>query len=362
MTNGARGLGAIALVLAFGCGGDDSAPAPQQRSMVREQPQSDDGDNRPPVVERLRLSPRAPSPSDEIVAQVDARDPEGDPVTLRFEWTVNGRPAGTATTLRAGIAQADDRVEVSVVALDGTSESAPMTARVDVATAVPVIANVSFDPPGNVKVGDVVTALVDVGNEDDESLEITYRWLVNDEVVGEKGKSLATKGMKRGDRIQVEVMAREGDQASELVRSAPLSIGNAPPVIKGIPVAVQDGDAFKYEFAAEDPDGDRSLRFSLTKAPAGMTIDPIDGVATWRPTKEQAGEQAIEVSVRDSAGATATLSFVVAVSETVPPPPAPEGKDAKAAPPEKAAPAKAAEPTFSDDPDAAEPAEAAEDE
>jgi hypothetical protein len=370
MTNGARGLGAVALLLAFGCGGDETAP-PQQRSMVRErQAPAETGTNRPPVVERVRLTPSSPAASDTITAEVQATDPDDDPINLRYEWTVNGRPVGKSATLRAGAAQRGDTVEVSVTAEDATGESEPMTASTEVAAVAPVIAGISFDPP-SAKVGDVVKALVDVDNEDDASLTISYRWIVNGTAVGEKSDHLPTEGMKRGDRIEVEVMASDGEQASEAVRSYELVIGNAPPKIAGIPTAVKDGDAFKYQFEASDPDGDRSLRYSLTKAPAGMTIDPIFGLATWRPTADQVGDQAIEVSVRDSNGATSTLSFSVAVSMSEPTPPG-DGKaaadakagaaapPAKAAPAKEAAPAKAAEPTFSDDPDPSEAEEAAE--
>jgi hypothetical protein len=369
MTNGARGLGAIALLLAFGCGGDETPP-PQQRSMVRErQEPAETGSNRPPVVERVRLTPSAPAASDAITAEVQATDPDDDPVTLRYEWKVNGRPAGSSATLRAGSTQRGDAVELTVTAEDATGQSEPMTASTEIAAVAPVIAGISFDPP-SAKVGDVVKALVDVDAEDDASLTISYRWIVNGDVVGEKSDQLPTQGMKRGDRIEVEVMASDGEQASEAVRSFEIVIGNAPPKIAGIPNAVKDGDAFKYQFEAEDPDGDRSLRYSLTKAPAGMTIDPIFGLATWRPTADQVGDQAIEVSVRDSNGATTTLSFSVAVSMSEPTPAADgkpaDGKAGEAAPPAKAAPAKeaapakAAEPTFSDDPDPTEAEEGAE--
>jgi hypothetical protein len=104
----------------------------------------------------------------------------------------------------------------------------------------------------------------------------------------------------------------------------------------GIPKPERDGDAFRYQFEAKDPDGDRSLRFSLVEGPQGMTIDPIYGIATWRPTKEQAGVQTIEVAVRDSQGASAALRFQVTVTATETPAPGAEGA-APPAPPAKPA-------------------------
>jgi hypothetical protein len=63
-------------------------------------------------------------------------------------------------------------------------------------------------------------------------------------------------------------------------------------------------------------------------------------VATWRPTKEQAGTHAIEVTVTDNHGDASKLAFEVTVTATEK-----RGKPAEGAAPAegaKAAPAKAA--------------------
>jgi hypothetical protein len=339
------GAGALALALIIGCGGGEEAPQPApQRSMgqARSAP-AEDGENRAPVVERVEISPREPSTKDALVVTARASDPDGDPVTLRYEWSVNGRPIATGEKLDAGNAPRDSRVAVSVTAEDGSLASEPMTDDVEVVAAVPQVEEVSFEPMDPAP-GDDVTALVDVDVQDDSRLEITYRWLVNGNPTGAELKTFSTKGLRRGDRLSVEIVARDGDVSSEPWRSADLSIGNAAPKLKGIPAAVKTADAFTYQFEAEDPDGDASLRYSLEKAPAGMTIDPIYGLATWRPTADQVGPQDIEVVVKDSAGGSGKLSFSVTVSAAAPD--AAPGGEAKAA---DAPPAKPAELKFSDE-------------
>ena len=88
-------------------------------------------------------------------------------------------------------------------------------------------------------------------------------------------------------------------------------------MIKEIPGAQTDDGLFRYSFEAEDPDGDRNLRFRLGEAPRGMRIDPILGVATWRPKESQAGVHPVEVIVQDTHGDGSALRFEVTVTATL---------------------------------------------
>jgi hypothetical protein len=332
----ARGLAALPLACVCACGGDETPPAAQQRAMVQTRRAAPDpGDNRAPLLARVELEPRQPQVGQPIEARVDASDPDNDRLQLSYRWTVNGTPVPDAgATLPAPRVAAGDRVELEVVASDGLADSQPVRARVSVEAKAPIVGDVSFDPPEGVKPGDAVTALVDVANEDDSRLRLSYRWLVNGEDSGERDRTFSTAGLRRGDRVQVEVNAFDGDVASPPFVSAELVLGNSPPVLAGIPKPERDGDAFRYQFEAKDPDGDRSLRFSLVEAPQGMTIDPIYGVATWRPSKEQAGVHVIEVAVRDSQGEATALRFQVTVTASETPAGAAGGE---AAPPAAAA-------------------------
>jgi hypothetical protein len=306
------GLGALALGALAACGGSESS-SPKQRSMVPSQPAAvAKGENRAPVLTDVRLDPEQPGPGDSVEARAVAQDPDGTPFELRYRWRVNGREvAVSGPTLPGGSVGRDDRIEVSVVATDGLLESEERRARATVVARTPEMASVSFDAPENAKPGDEITALVDATGADDAALRLEYRWLVNGEVTRQRERTFSTAGLRRGDRVQVKVRARDGDSASGVLTSEELVLGNSPPEIAGIPKAEREGDAFRYRFEAEDPDGDRSLRWSLAEAPAGMTIDPIYGVATWRPGKEQAGTHTIEVQVSDNHGDGSSLRFQV---------------------------------------------------
>lgn len=321
-----------------GCGGDDSAHETKRAMGAVVAPKAPSAANQAPVVHHVTLAPREVIPGQKVAAQVEASDPDGDPVRIRYAWTVNRRPVGANRPMldTQGFSK-DDRIVLEVVASDGTDDSAVYTRSLSVGNRAPVIHGISFDPHEGIRPGVPVTALVDVGDADQDNLRIEYTWLVNGRDARQREKVFDTTKFKRGDELQLRVRVHDGDDVSDPVTTPVMKLENSPPEIGGIPKPEQLADgSFRYQFEAVDPDGDRGLRWSLGKAPAGMTIDPITGEAKWKPSPEQAGEQAIEVTVMDRMKEGSTLRFSVNVSHTTVPAPGQQpaaGQPAAAAPP-----------------------------
>src|SRR5690606_9108900 len=75
-----------------------------------------------------------------------------------------------------------------------------------------------------------------------------------------------------------------------------------------------EGQAYQYTVTGDDNDGD-TLNWSLTTAPAGMTIDPTSGVIDWLPGEGGATAWNENVTVEVSDGTdTATQSFSITVT------------------------------------------------
>ncbi|MBL8339841.1 MAG: tandem-95 repeat protein [Rubrivivax sp.] len=90
--------------------------------------------------------------------------------------------------------------------------------------------------------------------------------------------------------------------------------GNVAPQITSTPVTTaRVGVAYAYRVTASDANGD-TLRYSLTRAPSGMTINATSGQIAWTPTSAQTGNRSVTVRVADPAGLAATQSFTIAVS------------------------------------------------
>src|SRR4029453_2697523 len=200
-----RNLGALALIVVCACGGGDESH-PTQQSMVptRARARSQEG-NRAPVVSSVLLDPPQPVPGKAVETRVEASDPDGNPGRRGYRWTVNGRPlAVTTSSLPAGSAGREDRIEVAVTATDGFLESDEVRAHAALQPSAPVVNGVSFDPPEGLKPGVPVAALVDAGADNDAALRLEYRWLVNGEETDEHERSFDTTKLRRGDKLQVE--------------------------------------------------------------------------------------------------------------------------------------------------------------
>lgn len=306
------------LALTLACGGSDERPRPSGPAMAAPAKVQKEGENSPPTVETVLLNPRDPLPGTAIEANVEVRDPDGDPYRLTFEWAVNGevvssgsRPRFTAKKARKG-----DRIEVTVVASDGRLESEPRSARTRIGNRPPLLQGVALEPQGTVRSGDELVAGPQANDPDDDPIHFEYLWIVNDSPTGEKGRSFSTRGLERGDTVRVRAVASDGSDSSRAAESREVTIGNSPPLIERIPTLQSDDGIFRYTFEATDPDGDRNLRFSLREAPEGMRIDPVLGVATWHPKPSQAGVHQVDVLVEDSHGDGSALRFEVTVTAT----------------------------------------------
>ncbi len=305
--------------LALACGDTQgTAPAPTGASMATPGAEDSSAAKQPgigdPVITRVALSPPVLAAGTEIRAVVDASDPDGDVLRFEYVWTHNGRevrrgekPVVYLVDLKRG-----DRVAVTVTATDGMNTSGPVSATAKAGNRPPVLSAVSLEPFGDVRAGEKISATPHASDPDNDSLRFRYRWLVNGEPKGRE-RSIDTTGMKRGDKLQVEVVATDGAEDSRAELSPVLMLGNSPPMITQLPATRSEDGKFTYTFVAKDPDGDRNLRFFVEKGPSGMRMDAITGVLTWTPTSTQGGVHPVEVGVKDSRGEGSTFTFELTV-------------------------------------------------
>lgn len=307
------GLGVAAAVV-LGCGSSEPPAAPTGARMVDEVPAAEEAptatdENRPPRMEWVELRPARPRAGEPVRAVARASDPEGDPVRFRYHWRVNGRPvAGAGEELSLRNVRRGDRIAVEVTASDGRAESDPMRREARIGNRAPHVSRVWLEPRGEVHAGMKLTAVAEAADPDGDPLAFEYQWTVNGRAVDSSGNVFETDSLRRGDRIQVRALASDGSDTSEPGESALFTLTNAPPRIVSKPAGVDAGGVFRYRVSAEDPDGDRPLRFHLVRAPEGMEIDPL-GEVSWQPTAEQEGRHPVEIVVEDPHGARIAQRF-----------------------------------------------------
>jgi hypothetical protein len=283
--------------------------------------------NRAPVVRNLAIRPWGPVAGELITAVASASDPDGDTVRLTYEWKIDGvrHASGESDTLVLPERSKGALVELEVVANDGRVDGEASRVLVRVGNRPPTVVDVLLEPGLEITVEEELTASARLEDPDRDPLETRYRWLVNGRAVPVTESTLTRRHFRRGDRIQLETVAWDGDDESEPVRSPEVQVLNSAPRIVSTPEKIDDDGAFRYAVEVEDADEDRRLRYRLLEGPKGMTLDWLTGKLSWTPSDGQEGTHPVEIEVDDLAGGKATQSFEIQVGFEEPAKPPAEG-------------------------------------
>lgn len=95
--------------------------------------------NRPPRLTTLSLQPAAPSTLDAVRVTIETDDPDGDRVSVRVRWLLNGQPVPglDSRSLPPGTARKGQELRVSVTIDDGQAALTEESAAVLIANAPP---------------------------------------------------------------------------------------------------------------------------------------------------------------------------------------------------------------------------------
>ncbi len=167
--------------------------------------------------------------------QKEAFDVDGDPVTLRYGWLRDGKPAGvspTTASLPAKVTAKGQKWELVVTPNDGSVDGSAVRVRFSVENTAPVPPKVSMLNTAPT-VRDSVSVRIDAPatDVDGDPIEYRYRWFRNDEALVKwpTSKSLLKAfEAKKGDRWRVEVSAFDGELESEPAR-VELTVQNHQP-------------------------------------------------------------------------------------------------------------------------------------
>lgn len=260
--------------------------------------------------------------NDTVSSEFAVSDPDGDRVTVRYQWLANGSQiqGQTNATLALSSLKRGDRVSLEVTPTDARGLDGPTyrTEPVEVGNTPPSVKRVTIEP-AVAKPGDTLRAVIDGSDPDGDPIRYLIEWWVNSQSTGTPSKeqeqrTLATENLKRGDAVVVGVTPYDAVSRSRFLVSEPLVLLNRPPVITSSPTA-PTVRAYEYAVTATDPDND-PLTFKLDTAPSDMTIERSTGKITWQIPVNLRGPQQVRVSADDGNEGQAFQEF------TISPPPA----------------------------------------
>jgi len=273
------------------------------------------GKNRPPVIQRATIGPSPVQLNKPVAVQVEAEDPDRNPITFRHQWFVNGKrvEGETKPTLAPHLLKRGDLVSVEVVASDGQVESGTLRSdTVMVGNTPPEVTNVTIESTRADRTQ--FHAVVEGLDRDGDNISYEFKWRKNETVVLEgESATLDTASFARSDSVTVEVTPYDAGGPGSPKLSQPIELGNRAPLITSQPPGNLEKGIFSYQVQATDEDKD-DLQYELSVSPPGMTIDPKTGMISWAVGPEAKGIHRVRVTVQDGHGGSARQDFELSLS------------------------------------------------
>mgnify|MGYP001178848356 CR=1 FL=1 len=190
--------------------------------------------NTPPTVATAVIEPEIPRPSDALTCTVDGvADPDGDPVSVGFGWTINGSPIDATSESISGGYTAGDEVTCTATPYDedeaGTAVHSPSTV---IANTPPTSPSVSIDRDDEGLACRITAVSTDA---DDDPLTYDFRWDVDGSPWSDADTDIYT-----GDSIAVDALAT--DEVWTCSVTATDGFDTSPPATASIVIESLDGD------------------------------------------------------------------------------------------------------------------------
>ena len=269
--------------------------------------------NTAPTLASVSLSTVTPKEADVLSLTLGTlADADGDVVTTRVSWEVNGTAVATGPTLDGSRFAKGDTIQAVVTPFDGALEGAAVRSDVaTVANTAPTMTSVVISPTSPVTT-DTISSMVGSLDVDGDTVSYTYSWQVNGKVAG-TGSTLPPSGFVKGDRVQLTVTPSDGDDAGVGMSSAVVRAVNTAPtkaVVAITPSEPSPGESLVcgVTTAATDVDGDTltsSVAWTVDGAAyTGASTTTISGDTVPSGETEDGEEWACSVSVSDGTAAT----------------------------------------------------------
>ncbi len=247
--------------------------------------------NSPPSPPLLALERDEFFAGDKVVPRIliAATDEDGDKVTLRYAWSVNGakRPwPQTKSELTPADIRRDERFELVVTPYDGEVEGSPARLAFTIGNTAPTPPLIALTKTEATVRDRVEVRIIKPGEDrDGDKLSYLYKWYRQGAHVAAWPASKAALEpfeAKKGERLRVEVRANDGARASPPV-FADLRIVNHPPeapvaAIEPKKPTVADELRCVAQKPAGDPDGD---------SPSYLVTWFMNGARVQLPTMSQ---------------------------------------------------------------------------
>jgi len=243
-----------------------------------------DHSNRAPMVESVTIDNQAPTTNEKLTAQIQARDPDNDPLSYRYQWTNNGTPVPGATEATldlsaAGHGDKGEQIAVRVIANDGHADSPALTSTSVTVLNSPPAATVALDDhtPGT---NAVVNATATKRDADGDSVSLTFIWKTDGVIkrtftsatalTDSLNLSAAGNG-DAGQTVSVEVIPSDGEaNGTPALDTAQVAADTTPPAAPTALVSTVTSTAVSLDWADNHESDLAGYNVYCTSTPGGF--------------------------------------------------------------------------------------------
>jgi RHS repeat-associated protein len=274
-----------------------------------------------PLAEEPNLPPEITStpatgiyPEDDYLYQVLASDPEGGLLAYRLDDAPAGMAIDNTGLLAWPGPHAEGQYPVTVAVHDDVGNFTRQAWTLRVAANLPPV--FTSAPQVTHPAGELYQYTVTAADPEGDSVALAL-------TEGPAGMTLEGNLLQwpttASDAGQYPVRLRATDDAGGSTDQAfnlrvELVANQSPEITSRPNTLITVGALYSYQATADDPDDD-TLTWQLDDGPAGMTIDPQQGLLTWQTGVDDAGEYPVFLSVLDGNGGLAWQIFILRVDE-----------------------------------------------
>jgi hypothetical protein len=275
--------------------------------------------NTPPTLTSLSLAPLAPLAGDEVVCTaLGAADLDGDPVSVSYAWTRNGRAAGSGATY-AGELQSGDSLSCTATPSDGVANGTALSASVSVGNTAPEL----FGPvvtPASGPVGTVLTCAASASDVDGSNPVVTYRWTNAGVPVSTGATYTLAVTDDPGDVLTCTATADDGE-GGLAAHTASATVENSAPVVASVvltPFGPRTNDVLTATAAGSDANN-QPLTWSYAFSVDGSVVQSgpsrtLDGALFF----DKGDAVTVTATASDGAATGSATSAAVTILNTPP--------------------------------------------
>jgi len=223
--------------------------------------------NRAPSLTSVSLSPSGAQVGDTLVASASGTyDPEGDAVSVIFDWYVGASMVLESTetdgsSSLSGLFSKGDLVYVVATPTDGTAAGASFTSTsLTITNTAPTLDTVALDPTEGGE-GTTFTCVPGTSADaDGDTVSIDYAWTVNGSASPVTTSTMDGSAFRKNDRISCTATPFDGTDAGGAATSDTVTISNTAPSIADVSLSpdtpTESTGISTHISGASDPDGD----------------------------------------------------------------------------------------------------------